>query len=157
MEQLKQNPELAAKFNQEMAQNSAVLGRVEDQQGDIAIKNDFLAQDLADVPKALDSLKAANRAMQEARTADRGGQILPQHLDGDFPVVLEVLGQIDRGHAAGAELAIDAIAPIEGGIEAFNGGHLKSKLLREARLRVAHAGQPADEPILPIIHQLPAP
>ena len=69
LEQLKQNPELAAKFNQEMAQNSAVLGRVEDQQGDIAIKNDFLAQDLADVPKALDSLKAANRAMQEARTA----------------------------------------------------------------------------------------
>ncbi len=69
LEQLKQNKELAAKFAQEMGQSSAVLGRLEDSQGELAVKNDFLGQELAEVPKALDSMKGANQAMQEARTA----------------------------------------------------------------------------------------
>ena len=72
LEQLKANKDVAAKFNQETAQSSAVLGRIEDQQGELAIKNDFLGQDLADMPKALDSLKNANRMMQEARTSLKG-------------------------------------------------------------------------------------
>ena len=69
LEQLKQIPELQAKFNQEMNQSSAVLGRMEDQQSELAIKNDFLGQDLADVARAAGSLKDANKAMQDARAA----------------------------------------------------------------------------------------
>ncbi len=69
LEQLKQSAELQAKFTQEMNQSSAVLGRMEDQQGELAIQNDFLGQDLADVPKAAGSLKEANKAMQDARAA----------------------------------------------------------------------------------------
>ena len=68
-EQAKQDPELAAKFNQQQTQNSAVLGRLEDEQRDLAMKNDFLAQELADMPKVLDSLKSANKTMQESRAA----------------------------------------------------------------------------------------
>ena len=69
LDQLKANRELAAKFAQEMGQASAVLGRMEDMQGELAVKNDFLGQDLADVPKVLDSLKGATQGMQEARAA----------------------------------------------------------------------------------------
>ena len=36
----------------------------------------------------------------------------------DPAVVLEVLGQVDRGHAALAELPLDAVALGEGGLEA---------------------------------------
>ena len=68
-EQVKQNPELAAKFNQQQAQNSAVMGRLEDEQRDLAMKNDFLAQELSDMPKVFDSLKSANKTMQESRAA----------------------------------------------------------------------------------------
>ena len=68
-EKVKQDPELAAKFNQQQAQNSAVLGRLEDEQRDLAMKNDFLAQELADMPKVNDALKSANKTMQESRTA----------------------------------------------------------------------------------------
>ena len=41
-----------------------------------------------------------------------------QGLERDIPVVLEVLREIDRGHAAGAELALDAVAVREGRGEA---------------------------------------
>ena len=33
-----------------------------------------------------------------------------EHLDRDLAVVLEVLGEVDRGHAAPAELALDPVA-----------------------------------------------
>ena len=51
---------------------------------------------------------------EEALGAERRRQLGPQHLDGDLAVVLEVLGEIDRGHAALAELALDAVAIAEG-------------------------------------------
>jgi hypothetical protein len=33
-----------------------------------------------------------------------------QHLERDRPIVLEVLGEVDGGHAASAELSADRIA-----------------------------------------------
>ena len=54
---------------------------------------------------------------QEPLGADDGGQLGPENLDRDLAVVLQVLGQIDRGHAALAELALDAVAAAEGGGE----------------------------------------
>ena len=35
-----------------------------------------------------------------------------------FALVLEVLGQVDRGHAAGAKFSFDGIAVRKGGFEA---------------------------------------
>ena len=42
-----------------------------------------------------------------------------QHLDGDFALVLEIVREIHRGHAAGAEFALDAVATAKGGGEAL--------------------------------------
>ena len=47
---------------------------------------------------------------QEALGADDGGEFGAEDLDGDGAIVLEVVGQVDRGHAALAELALDAVA-----------------------------------------------
>ena len=42
--------------------------------------------------------------------AERGGELGEEHLEGDRAVVPEVLGQVDRGHAAAAELALEPVA-----------------------------------------------
>ena len=46
----------------------------------------------------------------EPLAAERGGELGAEDLHGDLAVVLEVLGEVDGGHAAGAELALDAVA-----------------------------------------------
>ena len=55
---------------------------------------------------------------QEPLGADHRGELGAQDLDGDLAVVLEVLGQVHRGHAALAQLALDAVAVGERGGEA---------------------------------------
>ena len=55
---------------------------------------------------------------QEPLGADHGGELGAEHLERDLAVVAEVLGQVDGGHAAGAELALEAVAVGEGGLEA---------------------------------------
>src|SRR5262245_27764924 len=40
---------------------------------------------------------------------EHGGELGFQDLDGDLAVVPQILGEIDRGHAALAELALDAV------------------------------------------------
>ena len=47
---------------------------------------------------------------EEALGAEHGRELGVQHLDGDLAVVLEVLREIDRRHAARAELALDRVA-----------------------------------------------
>ena len=42
--------------------------------------------------------------------AERGGELGVEHLERDRPVVPQVLGQVDRGHAAPAELALEPVA-----------------------------------------------
>jgi hypothetical protein len=54
---------------------------------------------------------------EEAVTAQRGGELGPEHFDGDWPVVLQVFRQIDRGHAAGPDLAFDAVPAAQGALE----------------------------------------
>jgi len=51
---------------------------------------------------------------EEALFAERGGELLAQDLHGDLAVVLEVVREIDRGHAPRAELALDAVAVGQG-------------------------------------------
>ena len=58
---------------------------------------------------------------QESLGADDGGQFRPQHLDGHAALVLQILREVDGGHAAGAEFALDAVAVSEGGGEVGEG------------------------------------
>jgi hypothetical protein len=37
-----------------------------------------------------------------------------EHLEGDYPFVLEIVRQVDRGHAAAPELALEAVTIGEG-------------------------------------------
>ncbi len=47
---------------------------------------------------------------EEPLGADHRGQLGPEDLDGDLALVPEVVGEVDRGHAARPELALDAVA-----------------------------------------------
>jgi hypothetical protein len=60
---------------------------------------------------------------QEALRADDGGKLGPQHLDGDSTVVPEILGEIDRGHAAGADLLLETVVVGQGGRDPGRRGH----------------------------------
>ena len=55
---------------------------------------------------------------QEALGADDGGELGPQQLERDPPVVPEILGQVDGRHAAGADLAFDPVAVRQGPLQA---------------------------------------
>lgn len=61
--------DLTVKPEQERSQSQAVLGRNEDVQGELAVKNDFLGQDLTELPVAREALKDVNKQMQEAQSA----------------------------------------------------------------------------------------
>ncbi len=63
------------------------------------------------------SISLRNRSAPRTR-----GQFRPQHLDRDFAMMLDIFSEIDGGHAAGAEFALDGVAVGEGGREA--GGDL---------------------------------
>ena len=54
---------------------------------------------------------------QEPLGADDGGELGPKHLERDPAVVAEVLGEVDGGHAAGADLPLEAVAVGQGGLE----------------------------------------
>jgi hypothetical protein len=55
--------------------------------------------------------------LEEPLGADDRGELGAKHLDGDLAIVPLVVGQVDRGHAAGAELPLDRVAIGEGGLE----------------------------------------
>ena len=58
---------------------------------------------------------------QEPLGADHRGQLGLELLDGDLPVVAEIVREVDRCHAAGPELALEAVATGEGGREPGRG------------------------------------
>ena len=60
---------------------------------------------------------------QEPLDAEDGAELGAEDLEGDLAVVLEVGGEEDRRHAAGAELALDAVALLERGGEATEVAH----------------------------------
>ncbi len=55
---------------------------------------------------------------EEAVAADDGTQLGMQDLDGDLAGVLQVFGEVDGGHAALAQLPLEAIAVGEGSAQA---------------------------------------
>jgi hypothetical protein len=54
---------------------------------------------------------------EEPLGSEQGGELGAQDLESDGPIVPEVVGEVDRGHAAASELALDAIAIGQGGRE----------------------------------------
>ena len=72
---------------------------------------------------------------QEPLGTDHGRELGAQHLDGDLTVVLDVVGEIDGGHAARAELALDPVAVGEGGCEARGGVSHRWPPVDQSRLR----------------------
>jgi hypothetical protein len=70
---------------------------------------------------------------QEPLGADDGGELGAQHLDGDLAVVLEVVGEVDGGHAAGTEFALEPVAVGEGRAQAFQVAHRAFPLGRPRR------------------------
>jgi hypothetical protein len=56
--------------------------------------------------------------LTEEPLAERGGELRVEHLERDRPVMAKVVRQMDRRHAAPAELALDAVAVSEGSLEA---------------------------------------
>ena len=60
---------------------------------------------------------------EEALAAERRAQVGVQHLDGDVAIVLEIVREVHGGHAALAELAVEAVAVGEGGGEAVERAH----------------------------------
>ena len=47
---------------------------------------------------------------QEPLGTDHGRELGAEHLQGDLAVVTDVLGQVDGGHSAGADLSVEAVA-----------------------------------------------
>ncbi len=60
--------------------------------------------------------------LDKAFAAEYGGKLRTQHLHGHLPLVLQIFGEIDSGHAALAKVAFDLVAVREGSRE--SGGHL---------------------------------
>ena len=57
---------------------------------------------------------------------ERGGELGAEHFHRDLAVVLEVLGEIDGGHAALAELPRNRVAVGESGADGVEGGHARA-------------------------------
>ena len=60
---------------------------------------------------------------QKTLRAERCCEVGSEDLDRHLTVVLEVLGQVDRGHAATTDLALDLVAVGQGGAETVDIGH----------------------------------
>ena len=73
---------------------------------------------------------------EEPLGADHGGELGAQHLDRDLAIVLEVVREVHGGHAARAELALDAVPVGEGGGKPRDGvAHGVASLLSATRCR----------------------
>ena len=81
--------------------------------------------------------------------AERGHQFRTEHLHRDLALVLDVLGEIHRGHAAATELPLQAVAVGEGRGETIPGLiHSDQPFPMAALVRAGGHGRP------PIEHQV---
>jgi hypothetical protein len=85
---------------------------------------------------------------EEPLRADLEGDLGAQHLERHLAVVLQVLGEVHGGHAALAQLALDAVAVRQGPGETISGlGHVPSTPPFRSAVRqkaVIVAAAPAD-------------
>ncbi len=95
-------------------------------------------------PTPLHGYGIARRMLEVSRNLDFGqeplgtddcGQLRLQDLQRDLPLVLDVIREIDRSHAALTEFGLDAVAAFEGGVQAGDGvgvSHASKMRLRSA-------------------------
>ena len=77
---------------------------------------------------------------QEAFDAEHGAEFRVEHLDGDRAVVADVVRQVDRGHAAGANLAVKSVAIVQRRREPVHGvTHVACGAVAIMRLRAGEA------------------
>ena len=82
----------------------------------------------------------ADLALEPLRP-QRGRQLGVKDLEGDRPVVADVLGQVDRRHAPAAELPLDRVAAGEGSSQPGSGfGHYGWAVLRRVMSPSLHSG-----------------
>ena len=69
---------------------------------------------------------------EEPLGAQHGAQLGIEHLERDVAIVLQVLREVDGGHAAGADLALDPVAVSESGGQALQrvGQHCACAVVR---------------------------
>ena len=72
---------------------------------------------------------------QEAFAAERCANVWMQHLDGDIPIVLDVVREIHSGHATGTELTLEAVAVGQRRVEA------RKNTVHQLTFRVSSANQ----------------
>ena len=88
--------------------------------------------------------------------AERGGELGEQDLERDRAVVPEVLGQVDHGHAAAPELALEGVAVGEGVAQAIRHAHRGSRDERTTWYDAGDEAIPA-HPIYRETTEFPAP
>src|SRR2546427_706492 len=75
----------------------------------------YLAQDLKHHRKV--AIKVLRPEIAAALGAERRGDLGPEDLDGDFAMVLQVLGEVDGCHPAAPQLALERVAVGQGSAE----------------------------------------
>ncbi len=79
---------------------------------------------------------ASGTLSQESLGTNDGCEFRLENLEGDIAIVALIVGEIDRGHPALPDLALDAVAALKGGVQAGDGiGHQQSPK-REDQARV---------------------
>ena len=91
--------------------------RLERELGQGGMATVYLAEDLKH------DRKVAIKVLHPELSAVIGGELGSEHLDGDLPLVAEVVGEVDGGHAALAELVLQPIAVGEGMTQAVRHAH----------------------------------
>ena len=76
------------------------------------------------------SPSSANRLPSSAGSPATGIRCENSSSDGDLAVVLQVRGKVHGGHAASAELALEAVAVIECGCQPLDGGGHEPEYVR---------------------------
>jgi hypothetical protein len=95
---------------------------------------------------------------QEAVRSDGFCQVGIEDFDGDWAVVLQILGQVDGGHATAADFALDGVAALQSGVQAGHTvGHqvpgspfLPSRACVTSDTSGAAATWPVPRPYLPL-------
>ena len=80
---------------------------------------------------------------KEPLATERLRQIGTQHFDCDFAIVLVVVGEVDRGHPARSELALESI--VIGERIGQGGGGLHAAKVHRAGVDCQHASQSAGQ------------
>ena len=76
----------------------------------------------------------------EARGAERLSNVRGEHLERDPPVVLAVVGAVDRGHAAAADLCLDHVRVAERLLEAPRNVLGPGRRVRARAVHALHSG-----------------